>query len=46
MCLILQRLEAQGKGKSCERSTLLEARGRKNGMRSCEKGDRGRNGWV
>jgi hypothetical protein len=38
MCLILKRLKAPREGRDLMgRSTLLEARGRGNGMRNCGK---------
>jgi hypothetical protein len=41
MCLILKRLEVQGKGDGLGGgSTFSKARGRKNGMRNCGKQDR------
>jgi hypothetical protein len=41
MCLILERLETPGKEKAWwGRSTLSEAKGRRNGMRNCGRKQR------
>jgi len=47
MCLILERLEAPKEGGGLGgRSTLLESRGRRNGMRNCGRWEQeGSNGW-
>lgn len=39
MCLILKRLEVPEKGVVWWRDTLSEARGKRNGMRNCGKGE-------
>jgi hypothetical protein len=42
MYLILERLEVRGKGEACWGSTLLEASGRRKGMRNWVRGASGK----